>query len=1625
MTTIQELLDEYAHIAPDQRTKGFYFERLIREFLATDPVYAAQYEEVWLWQDWPGREGKVDTGIDLVARERYSGELCAIQCKFFSPEHYLAKEDIDSFFTASGKHPFTSRLIVSTTNRWSKHAQDALLDQQIPTTRLGINELEDSGIDWSKYRFTDPSTLEPAEPKKLRTHQIEALGDVMRGFDEHDRGKLIMACGTGKTFTSLRIAERQVQPGGSVLFLVPSIALLSQSLREWAAESDRPMRAFAICSDNKVGRNSEDFTLTDLAFPATTNAPSLIAEAQKGSNTEGLTVFFSTYQSIDVVSAAQDAGLAEFDLVICDEAHRTTGVFGKDESHFVRVHDNSKIRARKRLYMTATPKIFGESVKSKAKDAAVELASMDDTAVFGPEFHRLGFGQAVERDLLTDYRVLVLAVSQDAVSAEFQQQFADDNNELTLDDAARIAGIYKALAKSGVEGLADDDRAPMRRAVAFSRSIKDSQRVTAMLNDNASLPDSLQRGDNPLVMQAEHVDGTMNVMQRTALLDWLKDEPEGNATRILNNARCLSEGVDVPSLDAVIFLNSRDSQVDVVQSVGRVMRKLAGKHYGYIILPIAVPAGVEADVALDDHKKYKVVWEVLRALRAHDERFEAKINQFELNRATKDDQVQVIGMKSFEPSDGVTDADGTVTQVALDFTPLGEEWRTAVYAKIVQRVGEREYWENWASSVADVAAAQTMRIQGLLDSSPQVRGEFDRFVGGLRTNLNTSVTEHDALEMLSQHLITEPVLDALFDGFSFTKHNPVAQTMQGMLNALHGANLDTELAGLDGFYESVRVRVRGIKDASGKQDFLKLLYQRFFSVAMKKASERLGIVYTPTEIVNFILRSVDGILREQFDSSLGAKGVHILDPFVGTGTFIAQLIHSDLISDADLPRKFREELHANEINLLAYYVAAVNIEEAYHSRMGGNYVPFGGVLLTDTFQNFESDDTFDEEGVFVENNAGVIRQKALPITVVVGNPPYSVGQSSGNDDNQNVSYPTLDAKIKSTYAARSSAQNKNNLYDSYIRAIRWASDRIGERGVVGFVTNGGFIDGNTADGVRKVLAEEFSDLYVFNLRGNARTAGEQRRKERDSVFGQGTRTTIVIALLVKNPDAEETGTVHYRDVGDYLTREQKLAALKKFGSADAVPWDDLVPNDDGDWINQRNEEFEQFTAIGSKTKTSGTGLQVLQTFSMGLQSGRDAWVYNPSWDRVSTSIQQTIDAFNAQIGRTFGAASKDPTRISWTSSLEARLARKLPIKFEPSQITSAMYRPFFKNALYLGDGLVHRPAQIPALFPDSSRLNFGIYCVGMSSAVPFSVLLLDSIPDIHLGGAGSGGQFFPRYSYKKRVVDENQIAGFDHDDDEYTRVDNVTDGILGDYRATYGSEVTKDDIFFYVYGLLHSPEYRERFAADLKKMLPRIPKVKDFWGFATAGRKLSELHLGYEEIEPWPLGEVVDGRVVSVPSRQPSASSGNETGGIPLPEEGEARLEGSTRDDLYHVKKMSYGGKRPKLDKSRVIVNEHLTLTGIPDEAHEYLLGSRSALDWILERYQIKKDKASGIVNNPNDWGKEHGDPRYIVDLVKRITRVSVETVALVKSLPPLDILDPNKSADTAVDGKKPGVRFE
>ncbi|KIU03346.1 type ISP restriction/modification enzyme [Frigoribacterium sp. MEB024] len=1589
MKTIHDLLAEYASIAPDKRTKGLLLERLTRTFLTTDPKWTALYDEVWLWQDWPGRDGKPDTGIDLVARERHTGDICAIQCKFYAPEHTMQKSDLDSFFTASGKHPFSSRIFVSTSSKWGKHAEEALNGQQITTLRLGVDDFDQSDIDWSTYSFSKPDEVAAPKIKTLRKHQVQALAAVQAGFADNDRGKLIMACGTGKTFTSLRIAEEIAGRGGKVLFLVPSIALLSQTLREWSQERRMDLRAFAICSDTKVGKSNEDFTVSDLAYPATTSTPQLLDQVAKASTPDGLTVFFSTYQSIDVVAKAQAEGLAEFDLVICDEAHRTAGFTLKDgnESAFLRVHSDEAIKTKRRLYMTATPKIYAESVRMEADEKAAVLVSMDDEATYGPVFHRLGFGEAVERDLLTDYRVLVLTIDEDSISSAFQEEFAQ-NGELNIPDAARIVGIYNGLAKRGVHGIdttAPNAHQPLRRAVAFSRSIKDSKAVQGLLDGYDGVDgvrsdsiagrriDDTDYGQQTYALEARHVDGTMNVLERNTHLDWLKADTEGdNVARILTNARCLSEGVDVPSLDAVIFLNSRDSQVDVVQSVGRVMRKAPDKDYGYIVLPMAIPAGQTPEQALNDNRKFKVVWDVLRALRAHDERFEAKIEQIDLNARTDTGPVIATWQSDADlPNGSSENATPDSTQVPLDMSVLGADWQSAIYAKIVDKVGERDYWENWAKDVAEIAGRQITRITGLVDgSNAELRTAFTRFVKGLQDNLNPGVTESQAIEMLSQHLITQPVFDALFSGHAFSDHNPVSQVMQAMVDALEHQNLDTETADLAGFYAGVQRAVTGITDAAGKQTTIKRLYEKFFTGAFRSTSERLGIVYTPNEIVDFILTSADQLSRDHFGAGLTDKGVHVLDPFTGTGTFIVRLLQSGLIQPEDMARKFRYELHANEIVLLAYYVAAVNIEATYNSMQGGEYVAFPGIVLTDTFQSSEDEDKYDDEGIFGDNNQRVKDQNALDIRVIVGNPPYSSGQDSANDNNQNLKYPSLDQRISNTYAARSTGQNKNSLYDSYIRAIRWASDRIKDRGIVAFVTNGGFLDGNTASGLRLSLEDEFSELYILNLRGNQRTAGEESRREGGKVFGSGSRASVAISLLVKNPDRTSTGTIHYRDIGDYLTAEQKLGLTAQFKGVDGVPWEQLMPNEHGDWINQRNDVFSTFMPVGDR-KAPDSGL--FRSFSRGLETGRDSWVYNSSAPALRANVNRMIETYNAEIDR-WGAAGRpepietfidtDPERISWARSLRNALKKGERLAYSNGAMTVGTYRPFNKQRVYFSPLMNHERGQQPKFFP-SEEQNFGFYYVGAGSSVPFSVLMLDTLPDLHVTGAGSGGQFFPRYVYDQ----ERQDGAFSLFDSPQ-RHDNITASALRRYRQVYGADVTADDVFFAVYGLLHSEDYRRDFAADLKKMLPRIPELKDvadFHAFTAAGRDLSKLHLGYESAELFPVG-----------------------------------LSRPVPADLS-IDKMRYGGKPGNLDRTSIRVTSTLTITGIPEEAHEYRLGSRSALDWILERYQVKTDKASGIVNDPNDWGTEHDDPNYILELVQRMITVSLETMRIVKNLPALN----------------------
>ncbi|MDO5618201.1 restriction endonuclease [Kocuria sp.] len=942
-----QVMDRLFFMEASHRERGAAFERMLKRYLELEPRYADRFSNVWLWDEWPGRDGLPDTGVDLVAQDRYTGELTAVQAKFYDPERRLEKRDIDSFFTELGRETFSEGLIVSTTDLWSKHAEEALNRQSKQIQRVRLQDFAHSTIDWAVFDPEQPELMAQSPAKEPRKYQREAIDAVKVGFTEHDRGRLIMACGTGKTFTSLKLVEEYVPAGGSVLFLVPSIALLQQTLNEWTAQADVALRPFAVCSDTKVGRkrDDEDVSVHDLGFPATTDPQKLVNRFSISTGQDTVTVVFSTYQSIDVISRAQQLGLPEFDLVICDEAHRTTGISqpGADDSAFVRIHDDAFIRATKRLYMTATPRIYVEASRAKATENNVQVYSMDDDATYGPEFHHLGFGKAVEMGHLADYKVLILAVDEESVASSFQELLAEDG-DLNLDDVARIVGCWNGLSKRGVNGerLSITDTSPMNRAVAFARNIKESKALADQFEKvGAELVKHHSGRNSALELEAQHVDGTFNVLERSHRLDWLQEEAEDNVCRILTNAKCLSEGVDVPSLDAVLFLNPRNSQVDVVQSVGRVMRKstATNKEYGYIILPIAVPASQDPETALNDNKKYKVVWDVLQALRAHDDRFEAMVNKIDLDRQAND-RVDVIGVEG--PGGGDDDAPKP-SQGTLALQRDAAEWQNAIFARMVKKVGDRRYWEDWAKNVKEIADRQTMRIRALLDGTDaRPAEEFAVFWEGLRANLNDGINRDDAVDMLVQHVITKPVFDALFEDHDFTAHNPVSKVMDSMVSTLDAYNVDTEVDSLEEFYRSVRVRAEGINNAAGKQKIITELYERFFKLAFPHVADSLGIVYTPVEVVDFILRAVDDVLKKDFGVGLTAEGVHILDPFTGTGTFMARLLQSGLISPEDLTRKYAHELHANEILLMAYYIAAINIEATFHSILDSSKIAGGG-----------------------------------------------------------------------------------------------------------------------------------------------------------------------------------------------------------------------------------------------------------------------------------------------------------------------------------------------------------------------------------------------------------------------------------------------------------------------------------------------------------------------------------------------------------------------------------------------------------------------------------------------------------------------------------------------------------
>ncbi|EGP5661764.1 helicase [Enterococcus faecium] len=1533
-----------------QREKGTLFEKIAQIYFKNEPTYKNLFSDVWLLNEVPREYAipKKDTGVDLVARNEATGELTAIQAKFYDNKIY--KRHIDSFLAELNKSYYSDGIIVYSLDSLSSNADEAINQLSKSVQQIGLSDLRNSQVDWESFIPSRPNEVKVKNTKKTRPYQNDAINLTIEYFKENDRGQLIMAPGTGKTFTSLKLVEKMAKQTNketfNVLYLVPSIQLLSQTLIGWNNDTELSMHSFAVTSDRNASKkkNADELSAKDIGFPATTDSEKLLSNYKKIENNQrDLTVVYSTYQSIEVLHEAQEKEFPEFDIIICDEAHRTTGAkaLGEEASVFTRVHNNNYIKANKRLYQTATPKIYGTDAKQKAEDSSIVLSSMDNKDIYGEEIFRLGFGQAVSNDILTDYKVMVLAVDEKVIQKDMQKVLSDSENGLDIDDVSKLIGVWNGLMKrSSVDKEAVFEGKPMQRAISFINTINNSKKISSQFNEvvNEYLDgnESIQQSIN-----VRHVDGMMNTLEKKEALDWLSEDFAEDETRVLSNVKFLTEGIDVPNLDAVIFLAPKKSQVDIVQAVGRIMRKFKDKEYGYIILPIVIPEGTTPESILDNNKKYEAVWQILNALRSVDERFSAMINKLELNRK-KPENMDVIGIgeapsvEDVENSSKGNDNEQSSYQTALDLD--WGEIENAIYAKVVKKVGDRRYLEDWSEDVAKIAQRHIEQITIMIkDKNSKTAIEFDKFLKSLQHNINESIDEKQAIEMLAQHLITAPIFEALFGEYSFVNNNPVSEAMDKIVEELSKfGGFNKEQDELKEFYDSVKLRAEGIDNAEAKQRIIITLYDKFFSKGFKETTQRLGIVFTPVEVVDFIVKSVDDVLKKHFGKAIEDEGVHILDPFTGTGTFIVRTLHylkdklaNGEITLADITRKYTQELHANEIVLLSYYIAAINIESTFAEINHEEYKPFEGIVLTDTFESTEQEDTLDDT-FFGTNDERLKRQQEVPITAIIGNPPYSVGQSNANDNNKNIEYLNLNKRIEETYSKYSNANLNKGLYDSYIKAVRWSSDRLSGKGIIGFVSNASFIDSQTTDGLRKCLYEEFNYLYIFNLRGDQRTQGETSRKEGGKIFGSGSRTPIAISILVK--DGSEKHEIQYFDIGDYLTREEKLNIVNVKESINSIDWKEIIPDKHNDWINKRDENYSSYPKIAG---------EIFEDWAVGANTSRDSWVISFSKEDLSKNVQRMIEQYeiersNMKLNDSTADIDRDSSKIKWSSGLIDKLNKQVEIVFNSNSIQLIQYRPFTKKYIYYENNLVERPGK----YRNWEKGNPIIFVTGKGAKREFSTEVIDLIPSFDLMEKGQG-------FYKWHLNEGNLLS---------EKSDNINDTKFG---------LSTEDTFYYVYGLLHSKAYRENYASDLKKELPRIPEVKDKEKYVEIGKKLADLHLNYEDVPAY------DGVNIVFKSDNPS----------------------------FKVKKMKHP-KRGQLDT--IIFNEDIVITDIPERAYEYVVNGKPAIEWIIDQYQVKKDKKSGIVDDPNEFSD---NPKYIFNLLLSIINVSLQTMDLVESLPPLEII--------------------
>ncbi|GAA6995604.1 hypothetical protein AOH402_07390 [Helicobacter pylori] len=1026
----------------------------------------------------------------------------------------------------------------------------------------------------------------------------------------------------------------------------------------------------------------------------------------------------------------------------------------------------------------------------------------------------------------------------------------------------------------------------------------------------------------------------------------------------------MSEGVDVPALDSIVFFDGKSAMVDIIQAVGRVMRKAKHKKRGYIILPIALE---ESEIQnLDEavnNTNFKNIWKVIKALRSHDPSlvdeatFREKIKVFGSDDNNNDETNQDDEEPTKDKTDK-TEQDPKQAQKTLFDAILLQDLANAVYNVMPTKLGDRNYWENFTKKTGNIARTLNNRLKDIFEKNPEF---FHDFLDSLKGNIHSNIKEDEALDMITSHIITKPIFDAIFGD---NIKNPISKALDKMVEKLSTLGLQGETKDLKNLYESVKTEAMHAKSQKSQQELIKNLYNTFFKVAFRKQSEKLGIVYTPIEVVDFILRATNGILKKHFKTDFNDKNITIFDPFTGTGSFIARLLSKEngLISDEALKEKFLNHCFAFDIVLLAYYIALINITQAAQSR-DGSLKTFKNIALTDSLDFYEEK---NDKGVFdlfkdLEENKEIKSTiEKQNIRVIIGNPPYSAGAKSQNDNNQNLSHPKLEERVCEKYGKNSTAKNVGaTTRDTLIQSIYMASDLLKDRGVLGFVVNGSFIDSKSGDGFRKCVAKEFAHLYVLNLRGNARTSGEERKKEGGNIFDSGSRATIAIIFFVKDASVKNS-VIHYYDIGDYLKREEKLNRLSNFTNLDAIPFETITPNNKGDWINQRNDAFDKLIPL----KRDKNSKSVFDINSVGVASGRDPWVYNFSPDALMCSVQKCIDTYNADLKRFnayFRGAFKqrahgvksdqlykqlndkeittDKTKIAWTNGLKNNLIKNKNLQeSHEKHIRLSLYRPFNKQWLYWDKDWIHGQSQFSKIFPDKDAQNVVIN-TGVGNGKNFSALVSDCISDY---GLISHNQAYPLYYYDDLGNRHYAISGY----------------ALNLFRKHYeDNSIAEEEIFYYIYAILHHKGYLEKYKNSLAKEDPRIALSEDFKELSALGKELAKLHLNYE-------------------SEELHASVEYKT------------LMNAEEKGYYDVETMKKIG-------DRINYNNHIAITKIPKKAFDYALNGKSAIDWVIERYKKTTNEDSLIENNPNDYA----GGKYVFELLCRVIKLSEKSVDLIEKI--------------------------